>query len=252
MGIRPHPELHPACRQFARQLPGVDGSAPGDQPGKLRLGVREQLVAQLGPDPVGPNQRQRGFLLPRHPPALPHGDALGVGRGVLELPAEPQLDVRIVVDLRQQRRLQIGAMDDPIGRPGAKCSGIAERQAGDFTAALRAHDADGIGHGGAGTEPRPKSEIDQHPAGIGRQLQAGAGLLESLHLFQNDDAKALSRQRKGCRQSSDPGPGNDDRAGCGHGPVIRRLCPSPRIRAAGLRRQRGRRHSDTASSNTDR
>ena len=132
--------------------------------------------------------------------------------GVLELAAEPQLDVGIVVDLGLQRRLQIGAMHHPIGRAGAKRGGFAERQANHFTAASRAHQADGVGSDGARRKPRLQSQFDQHAAGIGRELQAGADFLEPLGLFKNDDAKSLCRERQRGRQSSDPGTGDEDSA----------------------------------------
>ena len=87
------------------------------------------------PDAVGADQRHRQLLLPRIAAALDHGQPLGVGGHVLELAAEPQLDVRMVVDLCLQRVLQIGAVHHPIGRAGAKAGGFAERQAGDLAAA---------------------------------------------------------------------------------------------------------------------
>jgi hypothetical protein len=43
-------------------------------------------------------------------------------------------------------------------------------------------------------------------------LQAGAGFLEALGFFKNDDAKASCRKRKGGRQSSDPGTSDEDGA----------------------------------------
>ena len=106
-----------------------------------------------GPDAVGADQRQRHFLLPRHAAALDHGQSLGMGGDILELAAEPQLDIGMVVDMGLQRRLQIGAMHHPIGRAGAQGGRFAERQPGDFAAASRAHDADGVGRDGASGQP---------------------------------------------------------------------------------------------------
>ena len=173
-------------------------------------------MAHRGPDAVGADQRQRRFLLPRHAAALADGQPLGVGYDVFELAAEPQLDIGIVVDMGLQRRLQVGAMHHPVGRAGAKAGGLAERQAGDFAAAARAHDADGLGRDRARAQAILQSEIDQDAAGIGRQLQAGAGFLQPLGLFQNDDAKPLSGERQRRRQSADPGTGDDDGARGGH------------------------------------
>jgi len=170
------------------------------------------MIANRRPDAVGADQRQRQLLLAHGPAALNHRQPLGMGGKVLELAAEPQFDVGIVVDLGGQRRLQVGAMHHPIGRAGAGRGCFAERQAGDFAAQAGAHDADGVGDHGAGGEARFEAEIDQHAAGIGRQLQAGAGLFKPLGLLENDDAKSLRSQRQRRRQSPDPGSGDEDRA----------------------------------------
>jgi hypothetical protein len=122
----------------------------------------------------------------------------------------------MVVDLRLQARLQVGAMHHPIGRAGAKAGGLAERQAGDLAAAPRAHDVDGLGRHRARRKPRLQAEVDQDPAGVGRKLQAGAGFLQPFGLLQNDDAKAFGGERKRCRQSPDPGTSNDDGARGSH------------------------------------
>ena len=61
-------------------------------------------------------------------------------------------------------------------------------------------------------EPRLQAELDQDAAGIGRELQAGAGFLQPLGLFQHDDAKALCGERQRRRQSPDPGTSDDDGA----------------------------------------
>jgi hypothetical protein len=61
-------------------------------------------------------------------------------------------------------------------------------------------------------KPGLQSELDQHAAGIGRELQAGAGLLETFGFFENDNAKASGRKRKRGRQSSDSGTSDEDGA----------------------------------------
>ena len=93
------------------------------------------MLPDRRPDAVGADQRQRQILLPRHAAAADHRQSLGMGGGVLELAAEPQLDVGMSADLRLQRRLQIGAMHHPIGRAGRSRGGFAERQADQFAAA---------------------------------------------------------------------------------------------------------------------
>ena len=251
MRVRSHPELHARSGIFARQRRRIEGAAPGDQAGELRLHLREQMIADRRPDAVGADQRHRQFGLPGIAAALDHGQPLGVRGHVLELAAEPQVDVRMIVDLGLQGGLQIGAMHHPIGGAGAQAGGLAERQAGDFAACARAHDGDRVGRDGARGEPRLQAEFDQDAAGVGRKLQAGTGFLQPFGLFQNDDAKAASRERKRRGQSSDPGTSNDDGARDRHRPV-RRPCLSGRIPAAGLRPRQGRRQSGIASSNTGR
>ena len=49
-------------------------------------------------------------------------------------------------------------------------------------------------------------------AGIGGELQAGAGLFQPLGLLQHDDAKAARGERQRRRQSSDPGTSDEDGA----------------------------------------
>ena len=94
------------------------------------------MLAYCRPDAIGADQRHREFLLPRVAAALNHGQPLGVGGHVLELAAKPQVDVRMVVDLRRQGGLQIGAVHHPIRRAGTKAGGLAERQPGDLAARL--------------------------------------------------------------------------------------------------------------------
>ena len=251
MCIRPHPELDPRRGVFARQRRRIEGSAPGDQAGKFRLHLREQMVPHRRPDAVGADQGRRQLLLPRVATALDHGQPLGVRGDVLELAAKPQIDIGAAVDLGLQRILQIGAVHHPIGRAGLQRGGFAKGQAGDLAAGPRADDVDGLGRHRARRKPRPQPEVDQDAAGVRRQLQAGPGFLQPLGLLQDDDAKALCGERKRCRQSPDPGTSNDDGARSSHRKV-RRPCPSPRIPAGGPRPRRGRRRSGTAWSNTDR
>jgi len=111
------------------------------------------MIAHRRPDSVGADERDRHLLMARHAAALDHGQPLGVGADVFELATEPQLDIGIVVDLRLQRLLQVGAVHHPIGGAGAQGGGFAERQTDDFPAIMRAHDADGLGRHRARAEP---------------------------------------------------------------------------------------------------
>ena len=251
MRVRSHPELHARRGVFTRQGSCVQRAAPGDQAGELRLYIRKQMSADGRPDAVGADQRNRQFLLPCIAAALHDGQALGVLCHVLELTAEPQVDIGVIVDGGLQRGLQIGAMDHPVGSAGAEFGGLAERHPGDFAAGPRAQDVDGFRRDRAPRKRLFEPELDQDAAGVGRELDAGAGFLEPFGLFQHHDAKALCRKGQRRRQSPDPGAGNDDGSRQRHG-AVRRPCLSARIPAAALRRRRGRARSDRASSNTGR
>ena len=98
-----------------RQGGRIERSAPGDQAGELRLQIRKQMIADRRPDAVGADQRHRQLLLPRLAAAPDHRQPFGMLGHVLELAAEPQLDIGMVVDVRLQRGLQVGAMHHPIG-----------------------------------------------------------------------------------------------------------------------------------------
>ena len=103
------------------------------------------MMTDAGPDPVGADQRHCQLLPARRAAALDHRQALGMRHDVLELAAEPQIDIGMVVDLCLQRGLQVGAVYHPIGCAGTKGRGFAERQSGNLAAGPRAHDADGVG-----------------------------------------------------------------------------------------------------------
>ena len=216
MRVRAHPKLHAARGIFARQLRGIERSAPGDQPGELRLHVRKQMMPHRRPDSVSADQCQRQILLARHAAAMDHGQSLGMASNVFELAAEPQFDIVMFVDLRVQRGLQIGAMHHPIRRAGAASGDFPELQARHFSAAAHAHQADGLGRDGAPCEPGLQSQRDQHAAGVGRELKASADFVETLGFLQNDDAKSSCRERERGGQSPDSGTSNEDGARSGH------------------------------------
>src|SRR5213082_1070061 len=71
------------------------------------------MVPHRRPDAVGADQRRRQLLLSRIAAALDHGQPFGVRGHVLELAAEPEIDVRMVVDLCLQGALQAEVNDHP-------------------------------------------------------------------------------------------------------------------------------------------
>ena len=100
MPVRAHPELDPARGVFARQLRGFE-------PCRARRSVRRIAAASAETNDGAPRTRRRRHRSAPAPvpagargAALDHGQSLGMGGGVLELAAEPQLDIGMVVDLR--------------------------------------------------------------------------------------------------------------------------------------------------------
>ena len=57
----------------------------------------------------------------------------------------------------------------------------------------------------------------QDARGIGGELDAGAGFLEPLRLFEHDGAEALARERQRRGQPADAGACDKDGARCRHG-----------------------------------
>ena len=45
-------------------------------------------------------------------------------------------------------------------------------------------------------QPRAEAEREQDARGIGRELNAGAGLLQSLRLIEDGDGESASRERQ--------------------------------------------------------
>ena len=111
-----------------------------------------------------------------------------------------------------KRGLQVAAMDDPVGRAVTRRGRLPEWHAHDFAAALGVENAQrrGLDH------LRPQSlfqpEIDQRARCVRRELNAGAGFLKPLGLFQHDDAKTAARQRQSRGQPADAGACDNDDA----------------------------------------
>jgi len=157
--------------------------------------------------------------------------------------ATPQADIEVFGDGGGERRLQIAAMDRPIGRAVALFGSSAERHAHDFAAAFGAEHAQALGRDDMGPQPLAEPELDQRARGIGRQLDAGAGLVKPLGLLQHQHAETAARDRQRRGQSGNAGASNDDGARGGQGtrsPVRSKLgawqCAFRRPR--GIRRQR--------------
>src|SRR5579883_2634544 len=103
-------------------------------------------------------------------------------------------------------------MNDPIGRAIALRGCLAQRYMRDLTAVPGAEHAHRRWRNDVWPQPITEAEIDQHASGIGRELDAGAGFLKPLGLFENDDTEAAARERQRRRQSADAGANDNDNA----------------------------------------
>ena len=105
------------------------------------------------------------------------------------LRAEAEHDVGIGAHRLQQRGLQVGAMDRPVGRAVAALGRFAEGRARQ-SAAARGLDGERLRHGNGGAQPLAEAERDQDAGGVGRELDAGAGFRKLTGLLQQSDAEA--------------------------------------------------------------
>lgn len=117
---------------------------------------------------------------------------------------------------RQQRRVQVAAVDDPVRRAVIALR-VTDGDAGDVASIGRPANANAL----RGDDPRQqtvlKTEPDQNAGRIGRELNPGSGFLEARRLFQHAHPEAGLRQRKRRGQSADTGARNDDRGCRSHG-----------------------------------
>jgi hypothetical protein len=229
--------------------------------GNAACKARRRAVAkqrpQARPQSVGANQDCSAVL--RLGPSCAavidgsvHAD--GVDGEIVDLCADRQRDVRLVSDRLDQRLLQVGAVDHPIGRAVTlKRRGI-ERHCHDFAAGGAGSQPDGRGLDYCGLKAFGEPQCDKNPRGVGRKLNAGANLLQFFRLVEQRDLDALPGERQGRRQSTDAGAG-DQYAVRGHvGSAARGLRPFPsreaRIPADALRWARGPGRTGIRSSNS--
>ena len=182
--------------------------------------MKPSLRARLRPQTVGGDQRMAALVPQAARAARRHRDAVRMGGEILHAHAELERNVELLRDRGDERGLQIAAMDDPVWRAvallpprRAACARFRGRSAPAKHAQRRGRDD---------MRPQPLAEPRsiRHARGIGRKLDAGAGFLKPLGLFQHDDAKAVARQRQRGRQSADAGAGDDDAARGRHGTEV--------------------------------
>ncbi len=110
----------------------------------------------------------------------------------------------------QQQAVQVGAVHAQVGRAVAPLARLAEGQARQLAAVVRAAHAQHRRAGGDARQARRQAEGMQPPRDIGAELDAGADLAEGGRLLQHLDAMPLARQRQGGSQPADAGAGDED------------------------------------------
>jgi hypothetical protein len=107
-------------------------------------------------------------------------------------------------------RVEVGAVDQPVGEPEADDSiGAEVLHAPGLAGVVQAHFL-----GGGDRRDRlhrvPQAKFAQHPRAIGRDLHAGADLAQFDGLLEEGDVVALLQQREGGDDTADAGPGDQD------------------------------------------
>ncbi len=117
----------------------------------------------------------------------------------------------------EERRLQVAAVDHPIGGAPALRGGGGERRARQHARSPRAHHPQLLRRDRAALEALAQPERDQHACGIGRELNAGADLLQALRLLEHRDLESALRDRQRRGQSADARAGDEHGARGWHG-----------------------------------
>src|SRR3569623_1358264 len=138
------PELHAAMIECVWHVGGVAHAAPCYAVAEPCPALGKHLSAYGGPYAIGTDQSIYMVLPAREAAARLDGLAVRVGRDVLELPAEPQFDVRRGVHLREHGGLQIGAVHEPVGCAIAAGHFVAGRNADDCPTAPCIDDVDSL------------------------------------------------------------------------------------------------------------
>jgi len=97
---------------------------------------------------------------------------------------ELQRDEGVVFDRREQRALQVSPMDHPIGCAVAASHLRSQRHDRDVAGGTAGAQAHHLGNDNRRLDAIGDAERDQHPCGVGRKLDAGAGLLEAFRLVE--------------------------------------------------------------------
>ncbi len=142
MGVAAEPEMDQRLGEFRRPHRSPERArARRCAPAKRGGSPWPRRRASRRPQPVGGNECDAALLGDAGAAARRDGDAVLMHDEIFHVRAELQRDAEILRHRAGERRLQIAAMDRPIGRAVTLGGRFAERHADDFAAALGVEDA---------------------------------------------------------------------------------------------------------------
>ena len=221
VGLASEPEGEHRCSQVRCHGIGGDERPPGGMAGEARFFSVTEAPAQARPQAVGSDQGKAMFR-ERLRGAPGDRDAALVEGKVLDPDAEAKDDVGIGAHGVDQHRLQVAAMDHPIGRAIAFRSGGAERRARQHPRRARVDYAEFFGSNDVALQVVAQAECNQDARGVGGELDAGPDLFQALRLLEHGDAKSMACEGQGRSETADARAGDEDGARGRHGPCLRR------------------------------
>ena len=211
----------PEARRLALQLGGHRLARHHRPPGTHAAGgerARVEVLADARAQAVGADDEVGGQGLAATAVATLNGQGDGfVGLGQAgDVAPDQEADAGPGADRVEQERLQVGPVDDVVGRAVGLAGRIPESDAADAPARIEgAHDHARRLRGGP-AQGRAEAEADQHAARVRRELEAGADLAEAGPALDQRHRVAGGVEGERGRQAADPGPDDGDVEGA-HG-----------------------------------
>lgn len=216
VAFRPRPQRCGVPAQVCRHHLRRDHRAIRRMAGNAGRPIADHLFADVGPQPVGADQRRAA-----HP--LAGGQAGGDG-GVVLLVADDfatgaQLDAVAVAASLQEHAVQVAPMHHGVGIAEAPAERLVKRDMGDLLAAGRIHQTELVDEDSHGTGGLADAEGVEAVKRVGSELDAGADLAQRRRFLEHEDRDAFAGQAERCGQATDSAAGNDERqyARCRHG-----------------------------------
>ncbi len=218
----------PARGDLLRCDRGAERDAAGEQ---RRVGGAEA-------DPFA-HQRAQAVRADENVAGLAHRDeaALEADRDAVAVRADPgDLGPQTQRDIGQARRrlgeraLQIGAVNDEIGRAPAPL-GVLDRQSRQLGVVAAAQDADRARRRGEAAHGFEDAQSLENAGRVGRELKPRAEFLEDGRAFEDLDLEILPRERERGGQPADPGAGDERATRHGSRRVVKFALGGNRVRA---------------------